>query len=76
MEILKARQLPALTRLQALADNLASISSRHPKAREALRAAIGSAVLTNKNGVTGALVTPIQIMMVAGAGFEPATFGL
>ena len=63
-------------RLQALADNLASVSSRHPKAREALRAAIGSAVLTNKNGVTGALVTPIQIMMVAGAGFEPATFGL
>ncbi|MDO4708505.1 MAG: hypothetical protein Q4B94_01585 [Pseudomonadota bacterium] len=63
-------------RLQALADNLASVSSRHPKAREALRAAIGSAVLTNKNGVTGALVTPsILLEVVAGAGYVPYMYG-
>ncbi len=70
------RLMPDITgRLRQIADTLAERSAANPTVRQALHNVIGEAIATKRNGVTGAMVTP-QIGLVAGAGFEPATFGL
>ena len=77
-----AQQAPALimpdvrNRLRRIADTLADRTRQVPAAREALRALIGEATLRNENGNPFAEIAGSHLAMVAGAGFEPATFGL
>jgi hypothetical protein len=64
---------------RGLVANLEHHARNLPAAREALRALIGSDVMVRKeNGALVAEIAPHQrhLAMVAGAGFEPATFGL
>ena len=51
-------------------------SDRRAEVREAIHELIGTASVFEENGVVYAKVQSSQIRMVAGAGFEPATFGL
>lgn len=58
-----------------VADLVNAASDR--EAREALRALIGESVrVTKKDGAIYGEIAPSKINLVAGAGFEPATFGL
>lgn len=69
--------LPQLRdRLRRLAGSLGDVARKKPQAREALRALIGEAIVRNENGAPVAEIAPCSLTMVAGAGFEPATFGL
>ncbi|WP_425608438.1 recombinase family protein [Thermomonas mangrovi] len=72
-----ARIMPDVRdRLRRIADTLADRARQVPAAREALRALIGEATLRNENGDLVAEIAGSHLSMVAGAGFEPATFGL
>ncbi len=55
-----------------------SETKRSGKARDAIKALIGTAIVRSENGdlVAEIAASDSQINMVAGAGFEPATFGL
>ncbi len=72
-----ARLLPHLEqRWKAIVATLAQRARDIPAAREALRELIGQATVRNENGAILAEIAPCPINVVAGAGFEPATFGL
>ena len=51
-------------------------SDRRDEVREAVHELIGTASVIEQDGVIYAETNACQIRMVAGAGFEPATFGL
>ena len=72
-----ARLMPHLEqRWKGIVDTLAQRVRNVPAAREALRDLIGQATVRNENGAILAEIAPCPINVVAGAGFEPATFGL
>src|SRR5690606_17321540 len=67
----------ARERWQRMAADL-SDARRSDKGRAAVQALIGTAIVRNENGdlIAEIAATDAQINLVAGAGFEPATFGL
>ncbi|WP_095209447.1 recombinase family protein [Luteimonas sp. JM171] len=74
-----ARILPrARERYQALVADLGNRARGNTRAREAVATLIGTATVTKENGdlVAEIAASRSQITVVAGAGFEPATFGL
>lgn len=72
-----ARLVPQMReKWEGIVKALAERGRNLPKAREALQALIGLATVRNENGAILAEIAPCPINVVAGAGFEPATFGL
>jgi len=67
----------ARERWHSIVARIAEHSRNTPLAREAIRELLGENItVRNDNGQLVAELTVCQIAMVAGAGFEPATFGL
>ncbi|OOG42390.1 hypothetical protein B0E52_09925 [Rhodanobacter sp. C06] len=76
-----AHVIPRLReRWHAIVTDLANVTRDIPAARNALRDLLGEriTVAPNENGdlIAEVAASELQINMVAGAGFEPATFGL
>ncbi len=74
-----AQLLPrAREKWRAIVGTLTDSTAKAPAARAALRSLIGEDIrlATNENGAIYCEIAPSSIKLVAGAGFEPATFGL
>ncbi|MFC4727100.1 recombinase family protein [Coralloluteibacterium thermophilus] len=70
-------------RWERMVADLAEAGKRRPAARQAIAQLIGTATVRNENGdlvaeiaASESTLEQAQISLVAGAGFEPATFGL